>query len=231
MVRRPGVRTQETHEEITIMPTFERCDTEVDRMAKQILAKFETHKPLLECGATIDFVFAYADLDDKTGHPVNDALTKNGVKALGIAKVVAPKDRALGRKDAEIALDGDWWKEAQTDQQEALLDHEIHHLVPKTSKGALVRDDKGRPMLTLRKHDYEFGFFTVIARRHGRASQEVIQAKALMDRDGQAYWPDIFGEAGSSVEGSTVTIESDGKSVTVPLTRFSQIAKEMKAKK
>lgn len=212
------------------MPTFERCDHEVEQLARHVLSKFETHQPLVESGATIDFVFAYADLDDKTGARVNDALTKNGVKALGIARAVPPKDRALGRRDAEIALDGDWWKEAQPEEKEALLDHELHHLVPKTSKGILVRDDKGRPMLWMRPHDYEFGWFSIVAKRHGRASVEVKQAKTMMDKDGQVYWPDLFTEGCTQPGVSTVTISTEGQSVTMPTTRFSSIAKDMKNK-
>ena len=67
------------------MPTFKRADESVNAMAKELLQEFESHMPLLKSAATIDFVFAFPDLDDETGEALNDALTKNGIKALGIA--------------------------------------------------------------------------------------------------------------------------------------------------
>ena len=157
-------------------------------MANGILVEYETHKPLLDARVKIDFVFAFSDKDDN-GNPTNNALSKNGVKALGIARKIPLKDRVLGRGDAEIALDGDWWEGASAEAQSALLDHELHHLSIKIDKRGLVRDDIGRPIIVLRKHDYEFGWFNIIAERHGKHSQECIYAHAIMDQAGQYYWP------------------------------------------
>lgn len=173
------------------MPTFQRCDKTIDDLAASILSQYETHKPLVSCGVKIDFVFALPDCNDH-GDPINDALTKNGIKALGICRKLSLKDRALGRGDAEISLDGDWWAKASGDEQAALLDHELHHIEVKADKAGNVQyDDLGRPQLKLRKHDVEVGWFSLIAERHGLASQERIQAKRIMDVEGQFYWPDI----------------------------------------
>lgn len=171
------------------MATFERAPKVVEHMAKAILEEFDTHKPLLASGAVIDFVFAWAEQDDD-GNIKGNALTKNGIKALGIARKLPLKDRAMGRGDAEIAIDADWWAEASEAQQRALLDHELHHLYPKIDKRGMVRDDLGHPLILIRKHDYEFGWFNVIAERH-RASIELQQAKMIWDNHGQSYWPEI----------------------------------------
>lgn len=168
------------------MATFKRCDDSVKEMADKLLSEFETHKPIVDAKLRIDFLFAFPELDETTGEPVNDALTKNGIRALGICRKIPLKDRAKGMGDAEICLDGHWWEHSDQAEQRALLDHELHHLVP-TSK----RDDLGRPLLKLRKHDFEFGWFSVIAARHGTASQERIQAKRMMDNAGQYFWPDL----------------------------------------
>jgi len=93
-----------------------------------------------------------------------------GVKALGICRKIPLKERALGRGDAEICLDGEWWKDAPEPEQRALLDHELHHIEVKIIEGAMACDDLGRPLLKIRKHDYELGLFTIIAQRHGRHS-------------------------------------------------------------
>lgn len=172
------------------MPTFERCPKSVNRLADEILAKYESHAPLKNSGATIDFVFARADTDDN-GKLLNDALTKNGVKALGIARKLPLKDRAMGRADAEISLDADWWDDASDEERAALLDHELHHLVPKEDKRGFVTDDLGHQVLKIRPHDFEFGWFRCIAQRHGKASIECRQAKTMMDSSGQLFWPDV----------------------------------------
>lgn len=170
------------------MPTkFERCDNSVYHMAKSILKEFESHGPLNDAKVTIDFVFAYADTDDN-GNPKGPALTKNGVKVGGICRKTSLKERALGHADAEISLDGDWWKDATEAQRRALLDHELHHIALDDDAKT---DDLGRPIIKLRKHDYEFGWFNIIAQRHGADSGECRQAKAIMDNDGQLYWPAI----------------------------------------
>lgn len=174
------------------MPKFMRCPKSIDDLAEEILREFESHKPLLDARVKIDLVFAYADVDDD-GKMLNHALTKNGIRALGIARKMPLKDRAMGRGDAEISLDHDWWETVVLAEQRALLDHELHHLAVKIDKRGLVRDDLGRPVLQLRKHDYEIGLFNVIAERHKANSQEVKWARHIMDAHGQLYWSEISG--------------------------------------
>jgi hypothetical protein len=197
----------------TIMPTFERCDKSVETLASELLKQYDTHKPLVVVGVEIDFVFARADVDEK-GKLVNDALTKNGIKALGITRKMPLKDRAMGRGDAEVALDGDWWIKATAEQQAALLDHELTHLEVKSDKHGNVKyDDLGRPQLNLRKHDIEVGWFKCIAERHGEASLERIQAKAIMDNAGQYFWPGIA---------PMIEITHDGKRNLVSMGTFAK---------
>jgi len=175
------------------MPKFQKCPQEIRELANDILCEFETHQPLLDAKVTIDFVFAYADEDD-AGNKIGNALSKNGCKALGICRKIPLKDRALGRADAEIALDGDWWNEANDEEKRALLDHELHHIAIKIDKRGLVRDDLGRPVLQLRKHDHEFGWFKAVAARHGMFSMERQQAAEMMHECGQYYWPEFLGQ-------------------------------------
>lgn len=150
---------------------------------------FEDHKPLLDAHVAIDFVFAYGDVDDN-GVTVGVAIKKNGHRAFGLTKKLPLKERALGRGDAEILLDGDWWNEASIEDQKALLDHELYHINVRAGK----TDDLGRPVLGLRKHDVEFGWFAAVASRHGAHSMERQQAKALIDQMGQFFWPDLCGD-------------------------------------
>jgi hypothetical protein len=173
------------------MPTFQKCAKAVSDLANSILCEFESHQPVLDAHVRIDFVFAYGDVDDN-GNRTSDALTKNGVKCLGICRKMPLKDRAMGRGDAEISLDGDWWNEASEDERKALLDHELHHVAVKVTKsGAPILDDLNRPKLWMRPHDVDFGWFKIVAERHGDSSTERIQAKLLFDNYGQSFWPFI----------------------------------------
>ena len=176
------------------MSTFQKCSKQVEDMAREIRAQFETHHPLNDAEVTIDFVFAYGARDEATNALIGDAITHNGCKALGLTRKIPLKDRALGRADAEITLDGDWWANAPEPEQRSLLDHELHHVAIKIDRRGLVRDDLGRPVIQLRKHDVEVGWFKVIAARHGLNSQERIQAKQIMGDAGQYFWPEIAGE-------------------------------------
>lgn len=161
-------------------------------MAKAVLNEFETHEPLVAAGVKIDFVFAFADVDD-SGQQINDAIRKGGIKCLGLARKISLKDRAKGNGDAEITIDGNWWDEAIEGERKALLDHELHHLAVKIDKRGLVRDDLGRPVLQMRKHDVEVGWFKIIAHRHGVHSQERQQAAQIMCDHGQYFWPGLAG--------------------------------------
>jgi len=174
------------------MPTFQKAPLEILEMASDLLQLYESHAPLLEHKVRIDFLLAFCDRDDDN-NPMNDALSLHGQKALGIARKIPLKDRVMGRGDAEICLDGDWWHEsASEEQQRALLDHELHHLALKIVKKQVAYDDIGRPQIRLRKHDVQFGWFAVIADRHGNASQEQIQARTILDAFGQYFFPQLM---------------------------------------
>lgn len=171
------------------MATYQKCPKEVREMALELMTKFESHTPLLEIKVMLDFVFALADRDED-GKMKGPAIVRKGFRVYGQAKIVTLKDRALGHGDAEILLDGDWWDEDSTEeQQRALLDHELHHIAAKKVKGQYVYDDLGRPLLRLRNHDVEVGWFKLIAERHGEHSLEQRQAKMIMDGSGQYFWP------------------------------------------
>lgn len=177
------------------MPTFQKCPQAVLDLANELLCEFESHKPILTSRARIDYVFAFCDRDDH-GQPKNHAIMHRGNRALGVCRKIKLKDRVLGRADAEITLDGDWWQLASVAEQRALLDHELHHICVETdSNGKAITDDFSRPKITMRRHDYEIGWFAVIAERHGAASQECVQAAMMLDKAGQFFWPSLVGKS------------------------------------
>lgn len=173
------------------MSTYTKATPEVREMAEKVLEEFLSYKDIIEAKVKIDFLFAFAECGeggDSKGH----ALTKHGVRALGITRKIGIKDRVMGRGDAEVCIDGDWWEEATPARRRALLDHELHHIeIVVDEDGAVIRDDLKRPKLRLRKHDVEVGWFALVAGRHGSSSLEIEQAKAVMDSYGQLFWPAI----------------------------------------
>jgi len=174
------------------MPTFKKCPPEVRAIGNSLIAEFESHTPLVDAKVNVDFIFAYCDRDEETNEPLNDAIKHQGVRAYGLARILGLKDRVMGRGDAEIIIDGDWWHEtASEEQQRALLDHELHHLTPKLTKKQFTYDAHGRPKLRMRQHDVQFGWFACIAERHGKNSIEQMQASSLMDTLGQYFWPTL----------------------------------------
>lgn len=166
---------------------YERCPDEVRFMAAALLCTQPEHKPLVDNKVTIDYLFATAE-EDVDGNPKGYALKLHGVKSLAICRRNTLKARALGLSDAEICIDKEWWEGANEKEQAALLDHELYHLEVKETEEGVQKDDLGRPKLNIRKHDYQFGWFNHIAKRHGIHSQERKQAAQLMDDAGQYYW-------------------------------------------
>lgn len=165
--------------------TYDTAPSEVQRRAEALIDKY--HPETRKAEVTIDYVFAF--------NPEGDAITHGGYPALGLCRIVNLKDRSKGMSDVEITLDGAAWKEMSAEQRDALLDHELHHIVVKYDEaGCLITDDLNRPKIKMRKHDYDFGWFKVIAERHGMASPEVTQARRMMLRDGQLFWPELAGK-------------------------------------
>jgi len=173
------------------MATYERASEDVKEMANGILFEFASHEPLIKAGVTIDFLFASPNYDEQTGEPIGDAIMLHGQKALGVCRKIQLKDRAKGMADAEITLDKPWWDEASPEERRALLDHELHHIAIKIDKRGLVKDDLGRPVIQLRKHDVQIGWFKDVAARHGDSSVERRQARQIMLDHGQYFWPEI----------------------------------------
>lgn len=137
----------------------------------------------------VDLIMVFPELNE-AGDPTGPALKLHGVACAGIAKIIGPKDRAMGRGDCEIQIDADFWKQASPEEREALLDHELMHFSLKRDKyGTALMDDYRRPLLKMRQHDYDHGFFTEIARRHGDNSLEVQHMNKLVNQAGRIYMP------------------------------------------
>ena len=170
--------------------SYDRAPAEVSERAHKLIGKF--HPDINEADLKIDFIYVR--------NPDGPAVTHGGYRALALCKVVNLKDRAMLRGDVEIQIDAEVYEKMSAAEKDALLDHELYHIEIQRedadddsdqgdARGSIRTDDLDRPKVRLRKHDYQFGWFTAIAERHGQASPEVVQAKLLWDENGQAFFP------------------------------------------
>ena len=162
---------------------YERATDEVNETVADVM---EHHHPgLHDAEVKVDVLLAHAGRDEN-GDPVGPAVKCGGYQCAATIRITSPKERALGRGDALMVLDGDRFEEWSAEELAAVVDHELSHL-EFTEK----RDDLDRPKLRMVRHDHQFGWFDAVAKRHGDAAFEVKQAKQLLaDRNMvQLYLP------------------------------------------
>ncbi len=155
--------------------TFEKLDPGhkiLIRLGQMMAAH---HQPLSEADVTVD-VLLVRNVDAE-GECIDPALAHHGYPAAAVVKINSLSDRVEGKADATIKVDGNRWDEWPDARLDAILDHELTHLELKLKEGVLQRDDVGRPMLRMRKHDQSYGWFNEIAERHGEDAVEVVQLK------------------------------------------------------
>ncbi len=163
------------------MKCYDRCNDEVTDRAARMIALY--HPDLRVGEVTFDLLFVSTDGE-------GPALSHGGYAAYAVVRVISSKDRAAGRADAEIVIDRDKYHGMTPERRDALIDHELEHvMVMKTKDGDFDTDDQHRPKLKLRKHDYQFGWFESIARRHRDNSIEVAQAESMWDACAQTLFP------------------------------------------
>jgi hypothetical protein len=178
----------------------------------------EHYKELRSARVTIEALTVHSD---KEGEP---ALTLRGRECGAIIRKTNTKERVAGRADAEIILDREYFKDLTARQRRALLHHELHHLLVRLDKDdEIKRDTAGRPMLAMREHDYEVGWFHEIAGIYGADSGEVMQARTLLKgKLGQIYFdfpeaPGVAAADGGGDDGKVVnlhhTITRGGKKI------------------
>ncbi len=158
--------------------TFLRTDDhgEIRAVADKLIPKY--FADIQEVETTFTFLWADAIVDDKTGEKP-PALKLAGYACAATVRITPYKDRVAGMSDIVITVDADWWEGKTARQREALIHHELFHLVlQRTEDGTPRADDAGRPKFKLRKHDFQHGWFHSTAKLYGPESIEVEQFAA-----------------------------------------------------
>jgi len=154
------------------MPTiYAECTRDVENLANTII---RDHYPdLAEADVTIKYLFARAEGN-------GPALTHNGYQASAIVRINNLQKRVEGLTDATVAIDQEQWEDLSEQERAALLDHELMHLEVKRNEAKAIKyDDANRPMLRMRKHDWNHGGFLDIAKRHGENALDVQAIQAV----------------------------------------------------
>ena len=151
-------------------------ETHVERMVEK------WHHDELE-GVSIATLFVF---DPEDSLPV---LKHQGYPAGAVCRITPLRERAMGCADASIIVDRAHWLTLSPRQRDALIDHELTHLVRDKDEDDMPKcDSLGHPKLAMRMHDHQFGWFDEVAQRHKDASTEVRQAKRLLESTGQLYF-------------------------------------------
>jgi hypothetical protein len=166
------------------MKTYSKCG---DDVAELVAALIKKHRPDLKKNeVTIDLLFVAHDGE-------GPALTLHGYACAAVVRKLGVKDRSAGRGDAEIVIDHAQWLSFGPESRKALLHHELAHLeVARDGKARPKVDAAGRPVLKMRKHDHQIGWFMEVAQLYGDASIEVQQARTLLEQGRQSYFGFFF---------------------------------------
>ncbi len=154
------------------MSWYSIANEEVNLTIQKVMK--ENHGDLHAAGVTITALIARSE--------EGPALKVGGKEALGCIRVTKLTERTLGLGDALMILDGESMMAWSSKRLQAVIDHELRHLMLAKNKrtGEIQLDDEGRPKLRIRPHDFEFGWFARTAELYGEESYEVSQAREIV---------------------------------------------------
>ena len=154
------------------MSWFSIANEEINLTIQKVMK--ENHGDLHAEGVTITAMIARSE--------EGPAIKVRGCEAAGCIRITKLMERTLGLGDAVMILDGERLDAWSSKRLQAVIDHELRHLMLAKNKktGQIQRDDEGRPKLRIRPHDFEFGWFARTAELYGEESYEVSQAREIV---------------------------------------------------
>ena len=154
------------------MAWYSIANEEVNLTIQKVMK--ENHGELHAAGVTITALIARSE--------EGPAIKVRGSEAAGCIRITKLAERTLGLGDAVMILDGESMIAWSSKRLQAVIDHELRHLMLAKNKktGQIQLDDEGRPKLRIRPHDFEFGWFARTAELYGEESYEVSQAREIV---------------------------------------------------
>jgi hypothetical protein len=174
--------------------TYLTAPPDAMKMLGEIIREHYPHIPMLQNPLSIGLRFVLADEDSPT-----PALTKGGWPCDALTTKVPTKMRAAGAPDVLIEVDLSAWHDLEDKGRVGLLHHELHHVELVDLKDEVDEDGEvsytcrldalERPVVNLRKHDYECGGFARIHEIYGEESPEARQLVHAHSRLEQQVFP------------------------------------------
>lgn len=175
------------------MTSYWSADANSDIMLMVAQAMQNWHKDLNQHNIRVGVVFALGSDPDK---PV---VKSSGYPAIANVRLIKGKDRAFKSHEVEILVDASIWRKLNSESKLAVVDHELAHVAIKKKKvkkkknetspseqaddkppeEEVVLDDRGRPVLRLKKGDWNVGDgFKDVVSRHGQNAVEYSNIKS-----------------------------------------------------
>lgn len=157
---------------------YEKASPVIHDLVKKVMA--DHHTDLLDCDVEIAILVVRKISEDGEAF---HALKHHGAEAAAKISLVPARRRLLVDHDLELVVDGLTWDNIPAPSREALLDHELTHVVVQKDKnGQPKTDDIGRPRLKLRPDDYAINGFFEVAERHGNFAMEAVTLRRIHER-------------------------------------------------
>lgn len=162
------------------MPDISKAKAGSHEMALLSAAIRDYHSDLDVNMVTVGLEFA--SITEKAREKGKFAVTLHGYGCKAVVKIVKEDARRYGSPDAVIRVDRDVWDDMVDKERIALLDHELTHLtIQRDDSGIIKFDNCKRPILKMRLHDVDFGWFREVAERHRQYSTEAQQACKMLE--------------------------------------------------
>jgi hypothetical protein len=174
--------------------TYQKCDETVRELLDELLEKYRGD--LVDAEATIELLFAFG------------GIRKEGMLVLGRCKINSLQDRAEGKCDVTITLDGDRWPHLPDKRRRALLHHELSHIEDWDVEDHGT-DDLGRPALKARHGDWSFDGFDRILDLYGDQSIEHANLAMIAEKHRQMTLPIVLPAGVTVVAGEVMGAGSD----------------------
>lgn len=163
------------------MPELLNADPS-DEVHQILAAVIEDEYPfLLKMEPRLDLRVVFAT-SDKEGEP---AVRLHGYACYATIGNVPYPQRVRGAGDAVLTIDRREWDDMDAEDQVGLISHELAHLefpdATITEKLFLPKKDLAeRPVIAIRKHDWQLGGFRRVVDRHGEHAPEM-KALAMLN--------------------------------------------------
>ena len=163
------------------------AELDTDDLVRRVTERF--HPELLTAEVHVAVLMTYPPVGDD-GKPTGPAIEIKGHACAGRIGLCNEKNRRLHGYDAIMELAADRWEEKSDRENEAVVDHELEHLVLVVKEGTLQKHVDGHPRIKLQPDDWMLTGFVAVAERHPANACEVqALCGAVGVLGGQANFP------------------------------------------